>query len=1025
MTHKNIHKLLESFKKIDADSNLRKNERQIANSLILPFFHQVLGWNVNDPEEFRSEEQILGQRADYVACIEGISKFIIESKSLSYQLKGNIEFYKQAIQYADSKGKRYAILTNFKEFVILRSDIKPKNNNWLTLEVSYILIEDLERDLGDLSFFKKEVWANGEKELVKLDSKLNLDKRKSVDERLLSNFIIWRSNCLSWIKKNRKDIFDQYELIYIEEEIQRFLDRIIFISYCEDKGLEDIRLKQYIPQFEQSLKFKSNTVTNGISQTFEIYGSKYNSDLFDRKGLADIFNFDDEIVVNILKDIKQPENELPFDFSIIPSDILGKTYENFIGHVIRGKVKLQEVENVAKRKSEGIYYTPQWVVDYIVSQSILPVIKGKSFKEILTIKIIDPACGSGTFLISAYDFLINYTEAKEKRKLIYSERLKLLLNCIHGVDKDERAVDIAKLNISLKLAQKGEKLPHLSKNILCADSLVFRESANAFSSLGDWPIRFPDVFKKKKGFDIVIGNPPYLSAKDLNKGGNASAIKKEFGDLDDLFSLFIRLSDLILNEAGVLSFIIPNTFFTLTIHKKLRDLFREKYLLKVLDLNPKVFKDAYVFNAIILAIKSKKRQEAISVGYLKDENLNGIKFKQLKYTEIQDIPNGPIFYPLDFYSTHDKNVLNELNKNYNRYQAYLANSKLYQRNKKTLHEDILKSTAKGGGIFPLGVLAEGAQGLVTGNNSKYVGILPNSIGVKEKVWTKFNNLLIESNGIKAFVPYSNEFAEELYKIADKLKIKKGNPTLFGKKFLYKIIDPKNIRDYTSLSQSEKENGINDSEKKYWILYCKGNEDGSVWKVNSEQYLDWRREKVKELKEGKVTNSRFQGYDFYFKSGFGWVDYFSTKIKGFYVEPTVYSKNVVKFHSDLLDDKYLLALINSTLIAYLIKKYITNTRTLQINDGKLIPVIIPEEKVYRDIIDSVDNMLKLKDEEKSLNDHNKIDSVRSKILNIERKLDLQIFDLYGYREQAIQDEISDFIYQNAEEGEAEVLEDEDD
>jgi predicted type IV restriction endonuclease len=250
MSKKNLADLLSAFKKIDSDAQLRKNESQIANSLILPFFQNILGWDVNDPEEFRSEEQILGLRADYVACINGISKFIIECKSLSHQIIGNIEFYKQAIQYADSKGKRYAVLTNFREFVILRSDIKPKNNNWLTLEVSNIHIDNIEKDLGDLIYFHKNTWVKDENLLKNLDQKINLDKRKSVDERLLSNFIKWRSLCISWLKKYKKNLFEQYDILYIEEEIQRFLDRIIFISYCEDKGLEDIRLKQYIPQFD-------------------------------------------------------------------------------------------------------------------------------------------------------------------------------------------------------------------------------------------------------------------------------------------------------------------------------------------------------------------------------------------------------------------------------------------------------------------------------------------------------------------------------------------------------------------------------------------------------------------------------------------------------------------------------------------------------------------------------------------------------------------------------------------------------
>jgi hypothetical protein len=654
-----------------------------------------------------------------------------------------------------------------------------------------------------------------------------------------------------------------------------------------------------------------------------------------------------------------------------------------------------------------------------VSNSILPIIKKKSFKEILNIKLIDPACGSGTFLISSYEYILNYIEANEKRRLSYKERLSLFLNCIHGVDKDERAVDIAKLNISLKLAQKGEKLPHLSSNIICEDSLSFRNTDNILTEFGDWSLRFPNVFSKNNGFDIVIGNPPYLSAKDLTNGTNADSIRREFGDLDDLYSLFIRLSDLLLNSTGTLGFIVPNTFFTLSIHKKIRDLFEKSYSLNVLDLDPNVFKDAYVFNAIIIATKVKHKKDGISIGYANQSNLQNAKFKFLKYLDINKIPNSPIFFPLDFFESHDKKILNKLNVNFDKYREFILNSKTFQKNKDTLKEEITRSTSTEMQVLPLGIVSEGAQGLVTGNNSRYIGILPATQDDQIKIEQKFINQLVELKAIKEPIDYKN--IEDLYEIAEKFKVKRKKPTLFGKKFLYRIVYHKNIRDFKTLTDSEKENGIDDASEKYWVLYSKGNENGSVWSVQSEQYIDWRTSKVKELKEGVVTNSRYQGTEFYFKPGFGWVDYFSSKIKGFFVDETVYSKNVVKFHSDLIDDRYLLALINSTLIAYIIKKYITNTRTLQINDGKLIPVIIPEKNHYQKIIHYVDNILNLKKEEETTSDHNKLQSIRKKINSIEEIIDKEIFSIYGYEDLTIQKEISNFILKNIE---ADILEIED-
>lgn len=324
-------------------------------------------------------------------------------------------------------------------------------------------------------------------------------------------------------------------------------------------------------------------------------------------------------------------------------------------------------------------------------------------------------------------------------------------------------------------------------------------------------------------------------------------------------------------------------------------------------------------------------------------------------------------------------------------------------------EEIIRSTTTEMQVLPLGIVSEGAQGLVTGNNSRYIGILPATKDDQIRIEQKFINQLLELKAIKEPIDYKN--IEDLYEIAEKFKVKRGKPTLFGKKFLYRIVNHKNIRDFRTLTDSEKENGIDEASEKYWVLYSKGNENGSVWNVQSEQYIDWRTSKVKELKEGVETNSRYQGKEFYFKPGFGWVDYFSSKIKGFFVDETVYSKNVVKFHSDIIDDRYLLALINSTLIAYIIKKYITNTRTLQINDGKLIPVIIPKKDQYQKIIQYVETIFNLKKEEETTSDHNKLQTIRKKINSIEEIIDKEIFSIYGYEELSIQKEISNFILKN--------------
>lgn len=575
-----VDRLISLYEAKRLDESFARNEAQVRQSLIAPFFREALGWDIENPDEFKFEKPIAGKRADIIACIEGISQFVIEVKAITHDIFEKVDFYHQAIQYADGLEKRYAILTNFREWVILRTDLEARNSNWLTLEVARFTIDELKGDLGLLSLFRRDIWGGDRKELEALDRRFDQSyrRRKLVDERLLELFIAWRSGCLSWLRKYKHRLFEQESSESVEEEVQRYLDRIIFVTSCEDREIEDRKLRQFIGLYQSSLKIEGHAVTRGIKEIFGHYFARYDSDLFD-KGLADTFEFDDAITYGILRDIKSPKGELPFDFSVIGPDILGKTYENFIGHLIRGRTRLEEVTDVEKRKQEGIFYTPQWVVDQIVSRTIRPLARGKSLREIQDIRILDPACGSGTFLIAAFNELLKQADATEGRAINYEERKRLFLSCVYGVDKDDRACDIAKLNISLQLAEKGKRLPSLASNIQCGDSLVARD-VEGYPKGMRWEDRFPDIFlRRNPGFDIILGNPPYLGAKDFDDSTKYAAIlKEEFGELKDLYNLFLRLNDRLIRRGGKWGFIVPNTFFTLTNYRDIREMLRSRMM---------------------------------------------------------------------------------------------------------------------------------------------------------------------------------------------------------------------------------------------------------------------------------------------------------------------------------------------------------------------------------------------------------------------------------------------------------------
>jgi len=224
--------------------------------------------------------------------------------------------------------------------------------------------------------------------------------------------------------------------------------------------------------------------------------------------------------------------------------------------------------------------------------------------------------------------------------------------------------------------------------------------------------------------------------------------------------------------------------------------------------------------------------------------------------------------------------------------------------------------------------------------------------------------------------------EKLYEIAEEIKRKEKSPAFFGKFFIYKSVNKRTVKHFNELTENEKINGIENKES--WIFYNRGNKEGYKWFVPYNKCINWSKEYVKELKDGIKTNSRYQGVNYFNNSGFAWIDYFTTKLKSFYIEEGVYSKNIVKFHSMIeLSDLFFVGLLNSTFITYYIKNFITKTHTLQINDGRLIPIVIPDKKTHDKIVSLVKNIIELKTQ-----------SIDTDTLEIEEKIDNLFYKLYN-------------------------------
>lgn len=310
----------------------------------------------------------------------------------------------------------------------------------------------------------------------------------------------------------------------------------------------------------------------------------------------------------------------PYEFTMVSADILGSVYERFLGKVITltggHRAKIEEKPEV--RKAGGVYYTPVYIVDYIVKNTVGKLLEGKTPKEAAKIKVLDPACGSGSFLIGAYQFLLDwylkqYLAAEPAAlaaaknpvvrpntvggfSLTIAERKRILLDHIHGVDLDGQAVEVTKLNLLLKCLEgetsqtlgfesrlfRERALPDLGKNILCGNSLIGTDImlTDAWKEMSDeekakvnpfgYERAFPGVFKSRTdgGFDAVIGNPPYIRLQTIIETSPASAdhFKETFESAAsgnyDIYVLFVEQGLELLRDSGRLGYIIPNKFMS-------------------------------------------------------------------------------------------------------------------------------------------------------------------------------------------------------------------------------------------------------------------------------------------------------------------------------------------------------------------------------------------------------------------------------------------------------------------------------
>jgi type I restriction-modification system DNA methylase subunit len=661
-----VHKLVEDFKKNEREY-MSKNfqETEVRTRFIDPFF-TALGWEVNQTgiakkfwdvhREFNQRDNSVNKKPDYVFRVkEGVKhkeKFFVEAKAPHVDLEGNIPVF-QAKRYAfSSHGKTpIAILTDFQTFMVFNGLEKPVYSNPLQGRIKDFNLEYhgyIEKWDMIWDAFSKEAVAGGS--IEKLIGKTSRNY-KSLDDEFLADISIWRETLARNIAIRNKDL----SVDHINEAVQRILDRLIFIRNLEDRGIESEEGLLFIT------KVKENIYPHLVSR-FRSLDKTYNGQLF-KEHFSENITVDDNVIKDIIKALYPPLS--PYQFDMIEPEILGRIYERFLGSKIRltesHQAKVEEKPEV--RHAGGVYYTPQYIVDYIVENTVGVKIKNKTPEEIEAVKICDPACGSGSFLLGAFSYLIEYHRewyaksdtatqkgyrndfffnAENEIQLTLKKKADILKNNIFGVDIDREATEVAIMSLYLKILDEGQTelfLPDITGNIKCGNSLIGTDfyaqggldltedeikKANCF----DWNEEFGSRDDTEL-FDVVIGNPPYVNIENLEDNAKNYFFShyKTCKGRTDIYIVFLEKTIGFLRNNGFLSFIIPYAFTNQIYGMPSREnIINNMSINQIVDTsNYFIFKNANVKNIILVLEKAASDKMTRIIKYNSEENfLNGI-----------------------------------------------------------------------------------------------------------------------------------------------------------------------------------------------------------------------------------------------------------------------------------------------------------------------------------------------------------------------------------------------------------------
>lgn len=688
--------IIQNWQKAIKEGNYDKTkETQVQSSFLHYFFNVILGYSEmhdNSTEWFLINEaktELDGTKADgalgYFTKDEksNITRAVIELKDAKTPLdkkQSTRKDYDSPISQAFSYSSKFdrcdwIIVSNFKE---IRLYNKERGQGYF--ESFEILNLNDEREFKRFYFLlcKENLLDKSRNSLLDSLVKDTTKNEEDISKQFYKDFKTLRLNLFHHICDNNPDV-DKKCLL---EKTQKLLDRLTFIMFCEDSPnlLPNNTLKNYYEMGKQ-LPIQSDTriwdIIKGLfhsidkgNNTIKPPINRYNGGLFATDTILDNLIIKD----SIWEKITNLSSKYDFE-SDLNVNILGHIFEQSLSDLEQIKAEIDGIDEdkiKSKRKKDGIFYTPEYITRYIVEQTV-----GKYLEEnpdkLETIKILDPACGSGAFLNQAHTFLREQHQIKTEEK-IDAERSSnrggqkflqtnllqhtnlaetdrtILLNNIFGVDLNEESTEITKLALWLKTARTDQPLQNLDNNIKCGNSLIDNPEI-AFDKAFHWNEQYKDIMDNG-GFDCVIGNPPYFNIDTLGYGSPVfEHLKSDYSDVymdkSDILFYFIKKAIDLLNENGIMGFIISNAFLFSDKAKKLRNYILSRCsILEIVNFEQYyVFKDAGITSCILILQKNKNDKKPrvlnfVEKQYTEDVILNEMNTKS-KFFDVEFQPNKP------------------------------------------------------------------------------------------------------------------------------------------------------------------------------------------------------------------------------------------------------------------------------------------------------------------------------------------------------------------------------------------------